>query len=148
VDLLARIRAFEVARPDDHRALMGELADLAAILAAAWGGGAVAEIIRATGAYGEAMRRLGIAAGAPVVTPAHELVSRLAAAHGGAGKPSGAGGGDVAMAVFADPADRARFAEAAARAGVDLLDLECGAPGVEISRPNRRVGPFTPARGR
>jgi phosphomevalonate kinase len=131
--LLARVQAFALAAPAEHRALMGELGSLATALADAYAAAETAEILRLTEAYGALMGRLGEAAGAPIVTPAHARVAKLAAARGGAGKPSGAGGGDVAVAVFAEAADRDRFATAAAADGLVVLDLKCGERGVEVS---------------
>jgi len=132
-ELLARVQAFALEAPGEHRALLDALSALATDLAAAYAAPDPGEIVRLTGAYGGLMGRLGEAAGAPIVNPAHERVAELAASCGGAGKPSGAGGGDVAMAVFADPADRDRFASAAAKDGLAVLDLKCGERGVEVS---------------
>jgi len=132
-ELLARVQAFALEAPAEHRALLVELQALAAEVADAYGAAVPGEIVRLTCAYGALMGRLGEAAGAPIVSPAHARVAELAAAHGGAGKPSGAGGGDVAVAVFADAADRDRFASAAAKDGLVVLELKCGERGVEVS---------------
>jgi phosphomevalonate kinase len=132
-ELLARVQAFALEAPAEHRALMTEFQALAAALAAAYGAADPGEIVRLTGAYGALMGRLGEAAGAPIVNPAHARVAKLAAACGGAGKPSGAGGGDVAVAVFESAAARDRFAAAAAAEGLCVLDLRCGEPGVQLS---------------
>jgi phosphomevalonate kinase len=133
IELLTRVHAFALAAPAEHGALLGDLAALATALAAAYVASDTNEIIRLTGAYGAMMARLGEAAGAPIVRPAHDRVARLAAAHGGAGKPSGAGGGDVAMAVFARAEERDRFAIAAAKDGLPVLNLRCHERGVEVS---------------
>jgi phosphomevalonate kinase len=131
-ELLGRVQAFALAAPAEHRSLFRELEALATALAAAYGDADPGEIVRLTGAYGSLMARLGERAGAPIVSPAHARVARLAAAHGGAGKPSGAGGGDVAMAVFARADDRDRFAISAAEGGLPVLDLRCHERGVEV----------------
>ncbi|MCC6874655.1 MAG: hypothetical protein IT378_10150 [Sandaracinaceae bacterium] len=92
--------------------------------------GDLAEVVRATAAHGDAMAALGEAAGAPIVTEALARVARIAKDCGGAAKPSGAGGGDVALALFADGADAERFDRACAREGLNLLSLRLGAEGV------------------
>lgn len=133
-ELVARVREFVSRSPAEGAALLGELAACASELAAAHAALRVEEIVRLTAAYGAAMGRLGEASGAPIVTDAHARVAGLAKAHGGAGKPSGAGGGDLAMAVFEDPADRDRFASALREEGIVVVDLRLGGPGVEIAR--------------
>jgi hypothetical protein len=54
------------------------------------------------------------------VTEELEAISRYAAEGGGAAKPSGAGGGDIAVMWSADPELPLRVAE---RSGARLLDL-------------------------
>jgi phosphomevalonate kinase len=91
-----------------------------------------AAAVRASEAHGEAMARLGQAAGAPIVEARLAEIARLARAAGGAAKPSGAGGGDVAVAFFEDPSARARFESACTAAGFSLLTLRLGAEGVRV----------------
>lgn len=67
-------------------------------------------------------------AGLDYHTPALDRIIALADAHGGAAKPSGAGGGDVAVALFADPDAGEAFLAACAADG--LVPVPVGiAPG-------------------
>ena len=59
-----------------------------------------------------ALKDMAISANVPYTTPALTAISALASRFGGAAKPSGAGGGDCAVAVFDDP-DRQHAFEAA-----------------------------------
>jgi phosphomevalonate kinase len=68
------------------------------------------------------------AAGVDYDRPAFARITALAAAHGGAAKPSGAGGGDVAVALFPDPDDRAAFATACEAEGLAVLDVRVAGP--------------------
>jgi phosphomevalonate kinase len=88
--------------------------------------------IDACDAHAHAMAALGMAADAPIVTPALRRASRLAAEHGGAAKPSGAGGGDVALAFFERDEDAVRFGEACPEAGLTLLPIALGDVGVRV----------------
>jgi phosphomevalonate kinase len=133
IELVSRVQEFAAHAPQEHRALSQELASLARELAAAYARGAAAEIVRLTAAYGLAMGRLGEAAGAPIVTEVHARIASIAASHGGAGKPSGAGGGDLAMAVFERPGDRDRFCEELEAERIPIVELRCGGPGVALS---------------
>ncbi|MCC7070683.1 MAG: hypothetical protein IT383_05135 [Deltaproteobacteria bacterium] len=77
------------------------------------------------------MGELGAAAGVDVVSAAHARIATLASAHGGAAKPSGAGGGDVAVA-FVPRERRAALASTLAQAGLPVLPLHVDERGVMI----------------
>lgn len=128
--LVGIVHAFRDARPNDYRAAMQRLADESERFVDAFG--SAAETIEATHAYCEAMAALGDAAGAPIVEERLRKVSTLARDAGGAAKPSGAGGGDVALAVFRSEEDAARFCENAKAAGIEILDVPLGGPGVQV----------------
>jgi phosphomevalonate kinase len=77
--------------------------------------------------YGRAMAGLGESAGVAIVTEELDAIARYAGEGGGAAKPSGAGGGDIAVLWSRDSELGARIAE---RAGVRLLDLAVDPQGV------------------
>jgi len=56
--------------------------------------------------------QLGVAAQAPIVTDVFKRAADLAKELGGAAKPSGAGGGDIGVAMFATPETARLFARA------------------------------------
>lgn len=129
-EFVRAVRAFEAQDGRAFAFLRDELRDQAARFADALASVELREVIAATAAYGRSMGQLGRSAGVDIVT--HELaqIARLAEQHGGAAKPSGAGGGDVAIALFPSKESAVAFDIAAAEAGLDRLDLELGAPGV------------------
>mgnify|MGYP002631853697 CR=1 FL=1 len=60
-------------------------------------------------------------------TPPLQRIVQLAEDHGGAAKPSGAGGGDVAVALIEDPEARAQFERACALEGFPPIPVQiCG----------------------
>ena len=71
--------------------------------------------------YGRAMAGLGEAAKVGIMTDELDAIARYASEGGGAAKPSGAGGGDIAVMWSRDPELPERVAQ---RAGVRKLDLE------------------------
>jgi phosphomevalonate kinase len=81
-----------------------------------------------------AMQRLGERARIDVVSESHRKIARLARQHGGAAKPSGAGGGDVAV-VFVPDDDRERLEQALEAAGFPVVPLRVGAEGVRREAP-------------
>ncbi len=76
------------------------------------------------------MAALGEAANAPIVEARLRRIAELARAHDGAAKPSGAGGGDVGLAVFAGSDAARAFDRACTEAGFEVLEVELGGSGV------------------
>jgi phosphomevalonate kinase len=129
-DFLRKVAGLAEAAPAAHRARMDALADGAERLADAFARGDAASVVREAGAYGEAMRALGEAAGVPIVEAKLEALDALARRFGGRAKPSGAGGGDVGIAFFAGREPREAFDRACRDAGLLPLELALGGPGV------------------
>lgn len=73
------------------------------------------------------LRAMAREAGLAYDTPAHARIAALAEHYGGAAKPSGAGGGDVAVAFVPDPEALARFAAAVAAEGLAPLPVSVAA---------------------
>jgi phosphomevalonate kinase len=81
--------------------------------------------VAAAGHYGRRLAVLGAAASVPIVTDAFTRASDLAKELGGVAKPSGAGGGDVGVAMFATPEAARLFARALPRPMLALdVDLD------------------------
>jgi phosphomevalonate kinase len=129
-EFVAKVRAFEASQPGAFAIIRDSLHAQADRFAAAIAAGRSADIIAAAGAYGEAMKRLGLGADVPIVTPELQKIADLATEHGGSAKPSGAGGGDVALAFFTSDSDAKAFDAACRSADLTPLDLGLGAPGV------------------
>jgi phosphomevalonate kinase len=78
-----------------------------------------------------AMDALGRAAAIPVVSALHQQVAAIAHDCGGAGKPSGAGGGDVALCAVPTAASE-RLVSSLRAAGFHPLDLQFAVDGARI----------------
>ncbi len=133
VSLVARVREFATRAPAAHAACLAELAAPAAALAAALDRGDTSAAVAAIAAGALALAALGAAAGAPLVPDATEPLLRLARTHGGALKPTGAGGGDVLFALFPTPDRAAAFTADSRGRGVRLLDAPLAAAGVRLA---------------
>lgn len=129
-EFVRAVRAFEGRDAKAYASVRDELRAQAVRFADAISRGDAGEVVEAAGAYGRGMGALGQAAGIAIITPELQQVADLAAACGGSAKPSGAGGGDVAIAFFRGEAAAKSFDEACAKAGLDRLDLGLGAAGV------------------
>ncbi len=90
--------------------------------------------VREARALLDAMTR---AAGIAWETPALARIATLAEAAGGAAKPSGAGGGDCAVAFLPDPERRTRFEADCIAAGFPVIPI----------RPGAAAGPVPPLPG-
>ena len=75
---------------------------------------------------------LGAAAGVEIETDAHRAIAAIAVRHGGAAKPTGAGGGDIAIAAFATESASVEFRADIAAQGMILLDLNVSLEGVSV----------------
>ena len=81
------------------REAVGPLGAAAALFLDACGRQAADDVLRAVEAARRGMAELGELAGIDIVSAPHRRIAALAAQHGGAAKPSGAGGGDVAICL-------------------------------------------------
>ncbi len=128
--LIKCIDEFKKHSPKAHQTCFDDLNRQSEELAQAYRSNDPSHIIAATERYGVSMERLGSASKAPIVTKEHKLTANLASQQGGAAKPSGAGGGDVAVAVFKDKESARQFRLCCIRHGLVPLDLTPGAPGI------------------
>jgi len=109
-DLVRAVQAFAGQRPVKHAGLVERLRRVGERFARAFRGNDAQGVVAAAADYLDPLAALGDAAEIPIVTPAVRQAAQLASELGGAAKPSGAGGGDVAIAFFADATSCARFA--------------------------------------
>jgi phosphomevalonate kinase len=128
--LLGKINEFKRKDPLGYESCLQSLTAVAAELAAAYRTRIPESIISATIRYGTAMGELGRASGAPIITKELRLAAQLAFQLSGGAKPSGAGGGDVAVAVFADLEAASLFRSVCIRYGLVPLDVSLDAPGL------------------
>jgi phosphomevalonate kinase len=130
VDRVRAVAAFAARDPIRHAACIGALAEASARASAALLSSDAEELIGALQAAGDGMDALGRAADVPIVTPPFAAAAAYAAELGGAAKPSGAGGGDVGVALFTGRAAADSFRARAAGFGLTLLDISIDSTGV------------------
>ena len=136
------MRAFAESQPARHAALLAPVREAAERFIESIASRRPRETIAATRAAGAALAALGVGAEIPIVTPPFARAAALAAELGGAAKPSGAGGGDVGIALFADRAAAQAFSEQAsaapARTGDGDLTVEILSLSVDQNGLHRR----------
>jgi phosphomevalonate kinase len=138
-ELVESVRAYARMAPSSYRMLIGALRTTAERFVKELGAGHATGAVVAAGRYGRQLAELGKAAGVKIVSEAFERAAALARELGGDAKPSGAGGGDVGVALFATPEAAALFARACQPA-LSVLDVSLARAGV-----HRRSGEQTPA---
>ncbi|MBW1877272.1 MAG: hypothetical protein JRJ84_02825 [Deltaproteobacteria bacterium] len=84
----------------------------------------VSDPIGALGASRRLLEEMANAVGLSYRTPELDHIATLAQEHGGEAKPSGAGGGDCAVALFPDLDAAGRFREVCLRAGHTVLPVQ------------------------
>lgn len=129
-ELVAAVELLHERDAPAHARAIAPIVEASATFVSAIEGCDASAAIEALDAHGRAMAELGRAAGAPIVTEALATVAALARELGGAAKPSGAGGGDVAIALVRDAASAARLEAACAAAGIERVLATLGAEGV------------------
>lgn len=134
-EFLRKLAEFQAASPDVFRerfAVLEKEAEEAGLAAAA---GDVDGFLEAFDDCGAALRALGAAANLPIWSETHERIGAVVREAGGCYKPSGAGGGDVGLAVVrAGDADvQERVKSAVASAGFSVLPLRFGARGLHVA---------------
>ncbi len=133
-EMIGHITAFQKRDAEGYAKRMAELTASAADLASAYRNGLPREVIRASSAYAESMDRLGRAARVSIVTKEHRCAMTLAEKLGGAAKPSGAGGGAIAVALFDTEEALSEFRIQCIRHELIPLDIEGGAVGLKADR--------------
>ncbi|MFO8073038.1 MAG: hypothetical protein R6V85_14300 [Polyangia bacterium] len=131
-ELLAAVERLAGRDPAAHRDLVARLEREARDLAGAYRAGDAAGVIASSARYRELMEELGRAAGVAIVTAAHRRAAEIAEGLGGTAKPSGAGGGDCAVALFAEKKAAQSFRRECRAAGLEPLDLRPSAAGATI----------------
>jgi phosphomevalonate kinase len=125
-ELLTRVGDWAQHEPAAHQKCMSALSAAAEKLAEA---AVPSAVVAAIGQGFDAMRALCGASGIPLVLDAHHELHELARRFGGAAKPTGAGGGDLALAVLPPQAPLEAFLAAAEPSGLERIPLGVSARG-------------------
>ncbi len=127
---LDQVAAFQEAEPEEHRRIMAALHAETGRFAKAFFGGDGLSVIAQVPPLVFVLQALTDASGAPIIEERLATIAQVATEHGGAAKPSGAGGGDVAIAFFSTEAQATSFAE---DVPFEVLDVTIGGPGVAVA---------------
>jgi phosphomevalonate kinase len=134
-DFIAGTQTFAARAPTAYAQHVATLRAGADRFAEAFVTGDARGLVREADAYGRSLDALGKAAALPIFTPTLQAVAAVARDLGGTAKPSGAGGGDVGVALFVD-ARAAQAFRTRCPAEVLVLDIRLGATGAYRRLPS------------
>jgi phosphomevalonate kinase len=129
-ELVAKVHELRRDDPHEYQRHIDDLTELASAFASVFENGSATEVVRAAALYARAMSAFGDASGAPIVEARLGMAGDLAARFSGSAKPCGAGGGDVAIAFFAEPEAAEAFELACREEGLHPIDVSWGTAGV------------------
>jgi phosphomevalonate kinase len=127
--LVEAVQNYARMAPSSYKMIIGALRATADRFVNELQAGRSTAAVAAAGRYGRQMADLGKAVGVPIYTEAFEQAAALAREVGGDAKPSGAGGGDVGVALFATPEAASLFARAC-QPPITVLDISLARSGV------------------
>jgi phosphomevalonate kinase len=123
------VQSYAKSTPSSYKMLIGAMRATADRFVSELEAGRSTAAVAAAGRYGRQMAELGRAVGMPIVTEAFESAAALAREVGGEAKPSGAGGGDVGVAMFATPEAASLFARAC-QPPITVMDISLARTGL------------------
>lgn len=129
---LQAMNAYRHHNPEHYQSYMRIMNDLATVGLNAVKTQNAEELLRAISEYGHVMERLGDAADAPIYTDDHRRLAQIAKRFGVAFKPSGAGGGDIAVAASVDTTALSAMARNIRAAGYQVVALGPAQQGLTI----------------
>ena len=135
-DMIRAMKAFARRRPTSTTRSGPPCASSAELFVEALVAQRVSAAHRAHPGLRDRARRLGRAAGIPIVTPRTELAADLAINLEGAAKPAGAGGGDVGVALFGNAEAAQTFTTRAEQLGLSVIDAGWAQAGVARRLPS------------
>ncbi len=133
--MIEGVQKFARKDPSAYHQMIETLREAAERFVAELRAGSATGAVAAAGRYGRRLAVLGAAASVPIVTEAFNRASELAKELGGIAKPSGAGGGDIGIAMFATPETARLFARALPKPLV-ALDVDLDRLGVRRRLPD------------
>jgi phosphomevalonate kinase len=132
-DMIARVDALRTREPERVAQIFDAIADATRAFDCAAREGSAPALVHAVLQHATAMRALGDAAGTPIVTGAMAQIAAAIEPLGAALKPSGAGGGDVAIAFARDMRTLGLAIAVAEAEGFSVVPLSQDGVGVAVA---------------
>lgn len=131
---VARVKELASSARDEHRALIARIREASESFVRALQTNDAGVLVSIVREHGAAMDALGARAGVAIVTDAMRALMNRASELGCAVKPSGAGGGDIVLAVSDDEPSMFALVSECPALGVSVLDLSVDLLGARCDR--------------
>jgi phosphomevalonate kinase len=128
--MVKQMNGFKQESPEEYERLYDQLANLVRELIPVWKSGEREKILEILRRNEDILRELGEKSGVNIETPELRKLSEVANQAGGAGKLSGAGGGDCGIAISFNPDISERIRKGWEESGLYLVDAKMDKNGV------------------
>ncbi|MFQ5582846.1 MAG: mevalonate kinase [Calditrichia bacterium] len=130
-ELVMKYNRFKAENPDEFGKMVTEMTAIAQKGCEAFKNGNVLKVLDEVNNYFMALKKLGEACKAPIVSPLHQQLAKIVHRGGGVYKPSGAGAADIGLA-FCDSPDKAEIIKnRLSKEGFRILTLQPDYDGVK-----------------
>lgn len=131
-EFVGRVKRAQSDSPEAYQLIMRSLHDLASLGIENLQGGRINYFLEIVQEYGNVMGQLGQLADIDILSKVHREIREFVEQSGGVYKPSGAGGGDIGIAITTTPEMRQRIIESLGKKSYTVLDLTINQKGVNI----------------
>ena len=130
--MVKQMMGFKQEKPNEYKRMFDQIADLVRELVPVWKAGEKDRIIESLRKNEDLLRELGEKTGVNIETPELRKLSEVANQAGGAGKLSGAGGGDCGIAVTFDSDVSQKIRQGWKESGLYIVDAHIDYQGVKV----------------
>ncbi len=138
-DLVNRFYAFKRKNGNGFRKLFGELSELSITGCKEFAEKNSSGFLETIRSYYKKMIEIGNCINTPVVSPEHRKIADLVYDFGAVYKPSGAGGGDLGIAIVRGADELTNLASLIRKSGFEIVHLKMGAQGIQIESEGNPV---------
>jgi len=131
-DMIKQMNVFKTQNPENYKKLISKISDIAAESEKSWKQNNKKEILKLIQENEKALAALGKESGVNIETPDLKKLSDIANKNGGAGKLSGAGGGDCGIGVCYRKKTADKIKQEWKKAGIWVLDAEIDNDGIVV----------------
>ncbi len=128
-----KVDKFQADSPKDYRYILDAMIELSEQGAHYFEEGATQPFLEVVQAFMSQECLLGRQSGAPIISPVHEQLTELVKQTGGVYKPSGAGGGDIGVALCSSESIQQQIIEQIDKSAFDVLNLAPQLEGVKCT---------------
>lgn len=138
--LVGKVQQFQKQSPEEFEPLMEELKMLSHSGSQAFQENNIRQVLKIFGSYFEALDSLGQASGADIISAEHREIAEMIRRIGGVYKPSGAGGGDLGIALTNSEQTAKKIKQEILHSRFKMINLNFYQPGLslEISESQKK----------